>query len=200
MMEEKSYLDIAQIEFKASDQEDGIISGYASTFGNIDRHGDIIEQGAFKDAKGSIPIFINHDPSLPIGKGKVVEDEKGLKINMELAINAKSETLRKRAEEYFELAKLGIVNSMSVGFISLETDFEARKIKGVDSVVRVIKMTDLLECSLVATPANPQARIVQVKTYDVEAEQEQTEVPEPQEDNQKSIYLGALIAKQFGVF
>jgi uncharacterized protein len=193
----KSYLDVDAMEFKALDSEPGVIEGYASTFGNIDRHGDIIAKGAFSNAKGSIPIFINHDMSQPIGKGAVREDDKGLVIRMELAINAKSEVLRNRAEEYYELAKLGIVNTMSVGFISLESDFETRKIKGRDAVVRVITKTDLLETSLTATPANPQARITAVKSYG-EVDAPPAMQVTPTDESKK--YFSALIAKRLGVF
>jgi len=194
----KTYLDLDQVEFKAMDETSGTIEGYASTFGNIDRHGDIIAKGAFTGGTAKVPVFALHDPAQTVGVGKVSEDEKGLKINIKLALDAKSENLRKRAEEYYDLARMGIVERMSIGFAPIETDFEQRKIKGKDHVVRVIKKVDLMEVSLVPIPANDKARITQVKTY---GEPEPT--PQPQE--QKSIddsntHYSALIAKQLGVF
>ena len=197
--ETKSYIDLDQVEFKEL-KEEGVIEGYASTFGNIDRHGDIIEKGAFQGGAKKIPVFALHDPAQTIGTGVVSEDEKGLKIKINLAVNAKSENLRKRAEEYYDLARLGIVERMSIGFAPLETDFETRKVQGKESIVRVIKKVDLMEVSLVPIPANDEARIVQVKTY---GEPKKKLIPEVQEEkpiNHKSTYLGALIAKQFGVF
>lgn len=194
-MEHKSYLDIDQVEFKAA-ETGGIIEGYASTFGNIDRHGDIIAKGAFKQGAKKIPIFALHDPSLTIGVGRVSEDEKGLKITMELAVNAQSENLRKRAEEYYDLARMGIVERMSIGFVPLEADFEQRKIKGKDHVVRVIKQVDLMEVSLVPIPANDQARITQVKTYGDPVQKHDNDKPA----SDKSTLYSALIAKQLGVF
>lgn len=193
----KTYLDIDQVEFKAMD-EAGTIEGYASTFGNIDRHGDIIAKGAFAGSATKVPVFALHDPAQTVGIGRVTEDEKGLKISIKLAIDAKSENLRKRAEEYYDLARMGIVERMSIGFAPLETDFEQRKIKGKDHIVRVIKKVDLMEVSLVPIPANDKARITQVKTYG-----EPVPVQEPKQDKQideSKTYMSALIAKQLGVF
>lgn len=194
----KTYLDIDQVEFKAMDDTSGVIEGYASTFGNIDRHGDIIAKGAFKGGTAKVPVFALHDPAQTVGVGKVYEDEKGLKIDIKLAIDAKSENLRKRAEEYYDLARMGIVERMSVGFIPMETDFESRKIKGKEHVVRVIQKASLLEVSLVPIPANDKARVTQVKTY---GQPEPIEEPkEAKTIDDSNTYYSALIAKRLGVF
>lgn len=194
----KTYLDIDRIEFKALDDSPGVIEGYASTFGNIDRHGDIIAKGAFEGGAAKVPVFALHDPAQTVGIGKVYEDEKGLRIKIKLAVDAKSENLRKRAEEYYDLARMGIVERMSVGFAALETDFEQRKIKGKNHVVRVIKKADLMEVSLVPIPANDKARITQVKTYDYD--EPETEQVIENEINDYHTHMSALIAKQLGVF
>ena len=54
--------------------DDGLFSGYASVFDNVDSYGDIVRKGAFVEsiseweAKGKMPpILWNHDPSDPIG-------------------------------------------------------------------------------------------------------------------------------------
>lgn len=162
-MGEKKYFDF-DVELKASEEERGVIEGYASTFGNIDRHGDIIAKEAFKGGRTKVPIFGMHNPREGIGVGVVTEDEKGLYIKMKLAVdNQDSDILRDRAREYYAMSKEGIIEKMSIGFITQEADYEQRKIQGKDRTIRVIKKVDLMEVSLVPIPANDKARVTTVK-------------------------------------
>jgi uncharacterized protein len=162
-------LHLEGIEFKASTEEKGVIEGYAATFGNIDRHGDIIEKGAFAKSRKRIPIFGMHNPREGIGVGTVTEDEKGLKIRIKLAIdNADSAILRERALEYYAMAKEGIIERMSIGFATLEREWSKKKVNGQEQHVRIIKKVDLMETSLVPIPANDLARVTTVKSADAE--------------------------------
>lgn len=150
----------------------GIIEGYASTFGNIDRHGDIIKAGAFKDGRAKVPIFALHDPSKAIGVGYVQEDQKGLKITMQLAVDDEnSEELQKRARDYYAQVKAGIIEKMSVGMIIQEREWTEKSINGKKTPVRLIKKADLVEVSLVPIPANDQAAVTAVKTGENIAEE-----------------------------
>jgi uncharacterized protein len=164
--EEKAvYLDF-DCEFKASAEEKGVIEGFASTYGNLDRQNDIIEPAAFKSAHGKrYPIFALHDPSKAIGTGIVTDSEKGLYIKMKLEIeNTDSDILRERAKEYYAMAKAGIIQKMSVGFITQEREWETRKeADGKERYIRRIKKGELLEVSLVPIPANPKAGITSIK-------------------------------------
>ncbi len=153
-------------EVKSSEEEKGIIEGYAATFGNIDRHGDIIAPGTFKGGRSKVPIFALHRPELAIGVGYVQEDEKGLKIKMKLAVDSDSDTLRERAREYYALVKEGIIEKMSVGMIIQDREWQERAIDGKKVPVRVIKKADLVEVSLVPIPANDKAQITSVKDWD----------------------------------
>jgi uncharacterized protein len=164
---EKGRLHFEGIELKASEEEKGVIEGYASTFGNIDRHGDIIEKGAFSSTRKRIPIFGMHNPHLGIGVGTVTEDEKGLKIRIKLAIdNTESDILRERAREYYGMVKEGIIERMSIGFATLDQEFTKKKVNGRDRHIRIIKKVDLMETSLVPIPANDLARVQAVKSFD----------------------------------
>jgi HK97 family phage prohead protease len=163
--EEKGYLDF-DAEFKVNAEEKGVIEGYASTYGNLDRQNDILMPGAFKAASGKrFPIFALHDPSKALGVGVVTEDEKGLKVKMKLEVdNADSDTLRERAKEFYAMAKTGIIQKMSVGFITQEKEWETRKeADGRERYIRKIIKGELLEISLVPIPANPKASITTVK-------------------------------------
>jgi HK97 family phage prohead protease len=221
--EEKSGLmQVDNVEFKASDDERGVIEGYASTFGNVDRHGDVIVKGAFEGGRSKIPIFAMHNPSMAIGVGFVEEDSKGLKIRMKLAVdNPDSETLRDRAQEYYAMAKEGIIEKMSVGFIPLEREWKKRKVDGRDVPTRYIKKVDLVEVSLVPIPANDKARVTTVKSFDEDSiekiaqkvhelltkkqeepgQEEHDEQEQKKEQvEQKDTDLSALIANRLGLF
>ena len=57
------------------DEEERKFEGYASTFGNEDRHGDIVVNGAFRwrcdsiRKEGTMPaMLLHHDMKRPIGK------------------------------------------------------------------------------------------------------------------------------------
>lgn len=160
--------DLEGFEIKADDNERGVIEGYASTFGNIDRHGDIVEPGTFKGGRSKVPIFALHDPSKAVGVGFVQEDEKGLKIKMKLAVDSESDTLRERAREYYAMAKEGIIEKMSVGMIIQKSEWTKKKIDGQEVPIRRIQKADLVEVSLVPIPANDQAKVTTVKHYPVE--------------------------------
>lgn len=153
------------IDFKASAEEKGVIEGYAAAYGNLDRQGDVLIAGAFSEAKGKIPIFGMHNPREGIGTGTVVEDEKGLKIKIKLAIdNQDSEILANRAKEYYAMAKEGIISRMSVGFITQKTEWKTKKeADGRERYYREVHKGDLVEVSLVPVPANDRARITNVK-------------------------------------
>jgi uncharacterized protein len=153
------------VEFKASEEEKGVIEGYAAYYNNIDRHGDIIEPGTFKNAR-KVPIFGYHDPREGVGVGEVKEDKNGLRIKMRLAINAESERLRQRALEYYSMVKEGIISRMSVGFIVNKAEEDIKEINGQERFVRVIKEGELLEVSLVPIPANDKARVTNVKALE----------------------------------
>lgn len=163
--EKKMFMDVA-IDFKASADEKGVIEGYASTFGNIDRGGDIVEKGAFQGSRSKIPIFGMHDPRQGIGTGRVSEDEKGLFIKIKLEVdNEDSDVLRERAKEYYAMAKAGIIERMSIGYLPLDYEWLTKKVSGKEIYVRSLKKIDLLETSLVPIPMNDKARITTVKAH-----------------------------------
>jgi HK97 family phage prohead protease len=129
-------------------------SGYASTFGNEDLVGDIIEQGAFTDSlKQRKPkLLYQHDRSMVLGTiTKSEEDNHGLFITAQLP---KENSL---AKDVGVLMKTGAVDSMSIGFII--SDFEEN-----EDHKFVIKKLDLYEISVVTFPANPQAMVTEVKS------------------------------------
>jgi HK97 family phage prohead protease len=145
-----------RIEFKANIAVDdaGMITGLAWPFGSgPDRIGDEILPGAFKSAKAPLPILMGHDSMQPLGAWSVIkETSKGLEVKGQLLVNDVV-----RAKEVSALVKAGALGGLSIGFVTKSAS--ARKGGG-----RTIKSLDLVECSIVAIPMHPGAKITSSKS------------------------------------
>lgn len=137
----------------------GLIEGYASTFGGEpDEDHDLIAPGAFGKSlsdhrsHGTMPAMLwGHDQKQPIGKWtKMVEDAHGLKVQGKLTLDVP------RAKEAFALAKDGAI-AFSIGYRPEKMGRDA-------SNARILQSVNLLEVSLVAIPANRNARLTSVKS------------------------------------
>jgi hypothetical protein len=136
--------------------ENGAFVGMAAVYGNKDRHGDIIEPGAFTKTvqeNPEIPILFQHTE--PIGKGIVQDLADGLKVEGELLVNDVV-----RAREAYALVKSGAVKGLSVRLSIVKDAWDSVK------KARRILEAKLYEISLVAVPANPAAEITGVKSID----------------------------------
>jgi HK97 family phage prohead protease len=137
-------------------KENGLFEGYASVFGNIDQGRDIVAAGAFKKsidnkAASNIKMLWQHQQDKPIGVwSSFSEDSNGLYVKGNLALGT---TLGK---DTYELMKLGAVDGMSIGFYSLDEDY--------DQGIRTIKTADLREVSIVTFPMNESATVTTVKS------------------------------------
>lgn len=148
------------LELKAAENEEGVIEGYGATFGNQDQVGDIIAPGAFtkairKNNRGELTVKMlwQHECDEPIGVwNQLQEDEKGLKVKGRII------TKTAMGNDAYELVKGGAIDSLSIGFIPLKWDIDAKK------NVRVIQEIELYEISLVTFPANTKAKISSVKS------------------------------------
>lgn len=142
--------------------DDGTVEGYGSVFGVRDNYDDVIAKGAFMDslkshkAAGTMPAMLwQHDADKPIGVWtEMVEDEKGLRIKGQLAM----ETVK--GKEAHALLKMGALNGLSIGFMSKEWAYDR------ETEVRTLTAIDLWEVSLVTFPANEKARVTNVKSAD----------------------------------
>lgn len=143
-----------EMEIKA-DIEKRSFTGYASKFGNIDLHNDIIEQGAFKKTiqermpKNMIKVFWQHME--PIGMPKVLEeDSEGLYVEGNISKVQKG-------NEAIELMRDGVVDGMSIGYDVVKDEFDE------NHNIRRLKELKLYEVSIVTWGANPEAGITNVK-------------------------------------
>jgi len=157
-------LDLA-VEFKqVSDQ--GGFEGYASTR-SVDRGGDIVEAGAFKASleewtnKSKLPkMLFQHDPNKIVGVWETMqEDDKGLYVKGRVLMDIPL------GKEMHVLMKAGALDSMSIGYQTVEADFE-----GPNAQIRRITKLNLWEVSLVTFPMQPEAAITQVKRLETRGE------------------------------
>lgn len=142
-------------------EPEGTFSGIASAVGVTDRHGEVIEKGAFDAglaAKGTrYTLLWQHAPSQPIGVIDVSTDARG-----DLVAKGEINLETQLGREAHALLKQGAINAMSIGFNipagAMKWDEDAK-------VVRILAV-DLWEVSLVTFPANPAALVDGVKQLD----------------------------------
>jgi len=147
--------------------EEGEFAGYASVFGVIDSYGDIIVEGAFARSLeehttvGTTPKLLwQHDSRLPIGEHKVIrEDAKGLYIE---GLLYQDEPTIPEAGRAHALLKRGQVDGISIGF-SFYRDGPGYEYDSTHDAW-MIREVQLWENSLVTFPANPEARVDEVRT------------------------------------
>jgi len=159
-MEHKN-LDLLAAELKFA-EEDGArkFSGYASVFGGSDSYGDTILPGAYKKTvKGRerpIQMRWNHYGPV-IGKWSVIrEDEKGLYVEGELTPG------HSVADDVYASLKHGSVTGLSIGYRPVQ-------IRELGDGKRELKEIELIEISLVESPADIAAQIGNVKSNIEEA-------------------------------
>jgi HK97 family phage prohead protease len=144
-------MEFKSFQFKAAGENQ--IEGYAATFGNVDSVGDIILQGAFvKSLATNKPKMLwQHDKDDLIGVwNEYFEDSNGLFVK---GIFANTQC----GNEARELAKIGAVSEMSIGYSVVKANYRA-------DGVRILEELELREVSLVTFPANEKAKITRVKS------------------------------------
>lgn len=148
-------------ELKFAD-DTGIVEGYASVFGLLDRGGDIMMPGAFKATladwrrkKSLPPMLWQHRPEMPIGVWTdLTEDEKGLKASGQLIMEVPQAAVCRA------LIKGGAVKGLSIGYRTIDADIDRT------TGARHLKKVDLWEISPVTFAMLPEAQITGVKGFD----------------------------------
>lgn len=140
------------LETKIAVDDSGVIEGIAWPFGTPDRVGDVIEKGAFANVQWPIPMLFSHDGGDPVGVWpEGIETDAGLMLKGQLLVNEVA-----RAREVAALVRSGAIRGLSIGFTTKQA--VSRKGGG-----RTIKSLELVECSLVAVPMHPGARVTSAK-------------------------------------
>lgn len=159
-MRERKLLTLVQA--KADGDGAGRVSGYASTFGNVDSYGDTIVPGAYTR---TIPTFLRdgfipwgHDwIGYPVATPDVArEDDTGLWLEAEFHSDPESQRARALVAERLSRGK---TMGLSIGYEAKGWDIQ--EIDGQQ--VRRLLDIELYEVSLVMVPADTNARVADVK-------------------------------------
>lgn len=149
-------------EVKADGDGPGLISGHASTFGNIDSYGDTIQPGAY--TAGLTDFLRNgflawqHDWDEDIGfPVEAREDTVGLYFTGQFYPDPEAQQRRDRTKARLTAGKSV---GLSIGYIP--TKFSFREIDG--RTVRVLEEIKLFEISIVMVPADQFAGVDEAKS------------------------------------
>ncbi len=131
-----------------------VIEGYASLFGDEDRGGDIVMQGAYAGSlkrldaeERQVKMLWQHDPAEPIGVwDEVREDGKGLYVKGRLLESVA------RAREAAALIAAKAIDGLSIGYRTVKATKN-------DKGRRLLQELELWEVSLVTFPMLPSARV-----------------------------------------
>lgn len=136
--------------------------GYASTFENKDRDGDIMAKGCFDETvkiKATVPICLNHNRNVVLGMQELSIDSKGLRTRGTFNLNDPE------AQKWRDLMKMGAIDSFSIGF--MVKDYErldpANPFSGL-----LFKEVEVVEVSIVTVPANPNATVETIKSFNAD--------------------------------
>ncbi|TCQ29320.1 hypothetical protein C8J33_1011983 [Rhizobium sp. PP-CC-3G-465] len=155
------YADAPSIEVKAD--ANGRITGYGSTFLDVDHYGERVIAGAFAKTladhrqRGTMPKMLwQHDNTVPIGKWlEMREDGRGLYVVGQLNLKTTN------GKDAYEHLLAGDVDGMSIGY-------REKKVK--PGTPRDLLELDLFEISIVTFPANREAMTETVKSFNSKAE------------------------------
>lgn len=148
-----------KFRIKAEDEDDkyGYISGYASTFGNVDSVGDKVAKGAFAISLATkMPKMLwQHDRWQPIGSWTdAKEDDYGLWVQGRILKTVP------QGLTAFNLLKEEAISGLSIGYRVQDYEYDN------DTGIYTLKQVNLLEVSIVTFPANELAEVANVKCAD----------------------------------
>ncbi|RWB08999.1 MAG: phage major capsid protein [Mesorhizobium sp.] len=157
-------MDKLEIKAAFTVSDAGEITGVAWPLGSPDSVGDVIHKGAFTVAP-ALPILFEHDPSKVVGAWEsVTETDEGLQVKGRLYLDSIP-----FARDVRDRVRARRANGLSIGFRTLE---QKARPNGRDLI-----SVYLAECSIVANPSHPGARILTVKSADGAAQSKGTEMP-----------------------
>lgn len=183
------------LDIKADDSTDtGGFSAYFATW-DLDRGGDVIQKGAFKDLddfKSSGWIALNHDrAALPVAYPvEVSQDDKGLLIVGRYHSTPAAQAVRTVNRERIMAGK-SVMGS--IGYSTLAAD----KVDREGKAGRDIKSLKVHECSFVNLPMNPAAQAVHSKALTLDGLSEYLGLIEEEEKSGRIISAanhGKLVA------
>lgn len=158
-MEEKFYAYSLLETKEMTENEDYVTVKGMATTPSPDRMNDTVDpMGA--QFKTPMPLLWQHDSHKPVGTVDFAKPNKsGIPFVAKIPLIKEAGVLKDRVDEAIQSLKYGLVKAVSIGFRGLSG--EGNDNYGVD-----FKEWEWLELSLVTIPANPEAQISMVKSFD----------------------------------
>lgn len=156
-------MQIRSFDYQVKEVSDaGLFSGYGSVFGVVDSYNEVVAPGAFIEsiaetkAKGrTFPVLWQHRTAEPIGNWDIdslVEDQRGLFGQGSLWLgDAQNANVALRG------MKSKAITGLSIGYYVLADSYNEK------TRIRTLEKLELIEISIVTSPANDDARIDEVK-------------------------------------
>lgn len=150
------------LEVKSINDDERVIEGIASTI-SVDRMDDIVEPrgAAFKLP---LPLLWQHDSDMPVGNVTAAKvSDSDIRVTCRFEKVSEPPSLKEDLDRAWAMVKAGLVRGLSIGFDPIEsTDIEGSRFGR-----RFVKW-EMLELSCVTIPANAQANITTIKSFDRE--------------------------------
>ena len=148
------------LTIKSQDAEQRIIRGIAST-PTMDRAGDIVEPMGAK-FKTPMPLLWMHEKDKPVGRVTFAQPTpEGIPFEAHLPEIEEAGTLKDRVDEAWQSVEAGLISAVSIGFLPVPGKSKRLKEGGL----RFMEW-EWYELSLVSIPANAEATISAIKSFD----------------------------------
>jgi HK97 family phage major capsid protein/HK97 family phage prohead protease len=149
------------LEVKNFEEDRRILTGVATT-PTPDRVGDIVEPFGVKFAN-PLPLLHQHRSDQPVGHVTFKKPTKdGITFEARLPHIKEAGPLKDRVDTAWAEVKAGLVRGVSIGFRGIESEL-------MDTGGIRFKETEVMELSLVTVPANAEATIHNIKSFDTAA-------------------------------
>lgn len=152
---------------KDMDAKQGIVTGYAASFGTLDADRDIIMPGAFsktikeqgpQSTQPRIKHLLNHNTSQPLGLPQVLkEDTKGLYYESKIGTNA-------IAADFLKMVDSGLITEHSIGFNTIRKTITNPDADWRDQTTQIHEVKLYEFSSLTAWGANQYTPLIGVKS------------------------------------
>ena len=145
----------------SEDGKVGIIEGFASTYGNTDLGGDIVEKGAFKQTllhkQGIVPLLLDHGYNTRdvAGVAMLEDQDKGLYMKAEMPLQDPEVNAAYKKIKF--MLDRGAKMGLSIGYDTIKS------MPGEDGT-RLLKEVALHEVSITPFPMNTEAQIMAAKS------------------------------------
>ncbi len=150
---------------KDVDSNQGIVTGYFSTFDVLDSNGDIIRKGAFRKTikergpesdRPRVKHLWMHDPWQVLGAPHVLkEDSKGLYFETRISQTS-------LGKDILTLYEDGVITEHSIGYDTIKSEFEPSK-EAPGGTARILTELRLWDGSSVTWGANPETPTLGLK-------------------------------------